>query len=226
MSAVYGKNGEFLLSKVNKCAQFRAFINESLRISCGVPDGVCHTNSRDYRCIKWTNCNVTNYKNNTSIKLKPVSKIVCEYTDSQFDFDAVLDDEDNTIVYDYIIKSNSWVQPNIAFQCIGNDKIWNLENDARDLNLNYWLKKDEKNNGEFVFRNNRNSVPFGVGGRDCLGQSLARKELLAFLGNLILKYKIEAENGDPASIDIKFGFGDLTRTVQPQIPVLISKRAY
>ena len=216
LSDVYGKNGEFVFSKVNKCPQFRAFTNESLRISCGVPDGVCRTNSKDYRCIKW-NCN----QNNSS---KPISKIACAYVDSQFDFDAILNDKDNTIMYDYVIKSNSWLQPNIAFMCIGNEKVWNLENDPRDLNLNYWLKKDENNNGKLIFRNNRNSVPFSVGGRDCLGQSLARKELQAFLGNLILKYKIEGQNDDPSSIDIKFGFGDLTRTVKPQIPVLISKR--
>ena len=39
---------------------------------------------------------------------------------------------------------------------------------------------------------NKNSVPIGVGNRDCAGQSLAMRQLFAFFGNLLLRYKIEA----------------------------------
>ena len=110
----------------------------------------------------------------------------------------------------------------------GNNKVWNLNNngnnsnDAMELNLNYWLKRNGKT-GKLAFKNNLNSVPFSVGNRDCLGQSLARKELLAFLSNLILNYKISPKNGDKKSINIKYKHGP-TFVVDPQIPVRIKKR--
>ena len=76
-----------------------------------------------------------------------------------------------------------------------------------------------------VFVNNKNSVPFSVGKkRDCPGQSLAIKQLYAFFGNLLFKYKISAQDNNPNGVNIEYVYGELALRVEPQIPVTIEKR--
>ena len=56
-----------------------------------------------------------------------------------------------------------------------------------------------------------------------IGQSLALKELEAFLGILILNYEIIAPNNDPKNMEIKHIFGGLSLLVEPT-PVQVRKR--
>ena len=218
---VYGINGNFTFDKVYQCVQLKAFVNETLRIACPTPDGVGRCCDKELRCIKWY-C-----KKDKNVNMDKKFHILCDYSDSDaatVDFDTILNDKNNVVVYDYVFEANLSIQINMEYMMRWDKKIWNLDNDAKVLNLNYWLKKDGKT-GKLKFKHNSNSIPFSVGGnRDCLGQSLARKELLAFLANLILKYKIRAPNGDPSSIDLKYVNNGVTHFVQPQICVEISKR--
>ena len=96
-----------------------------------------------------------------------------------------------------------------------------------ELNLNNWLKNDDKNN-KLRFSNNDNAMEFGVhtshNSRQCIGKSLVEKELCAFFGNLLLKYKIIAPNNNPNDIMIEYAYRDLTNKVEPHVPVLIQKR--
>ena len=193
-------NIQFNLSKINLLHHFKAFIYEALRISCAFPDGFMRTCDKDIRCIK-----LKQNENN----------IICDYPDSNNWTKYKLEDN---IEYDYIIPKNSWIEINIAYLLKNNRNVWNLDNDPMTLNLNYWLKKDGK------FYNNQNIVPFGAGTRQCPGQVLAIKECFAFFGNLLSRYQIIAPNNDPNSINIKYTFGQLTSTVEPQIPVQVKKR--
>ena len=214
---------KFTFSKIYECVFLRAFVNEVLRIACGSPGGVPRTGTKHLRCIKWTTNNGETFD------------VICEEVDDgdddgdgdddnkKYDFDKIINNSKNKIIYDYIIEPSAPIESNLAYLCLSNKKAWNKESDPMDLNLNYWLKTNV-NSGKITFKNNVNSVPFSVGrNRDCLGQSLARKELLAFLANLILNYKIEAQNGDASSVNLKYKESG-TYTVDPEIPVRISKR--
>ena len=206
-----GNRFKFTFDKIQKCVFFRAFVNEVLRIACAIPNGLGRTASKHLRCIKWT-------KNNGK-----TFNVICEETDNKnYDFGEIVNNKKNKIVYDYVIEPFTAIKPNFAYLCLVNDKVWNKENSPMDLNLNYWLKRNA-NNGKVTFKNNLNSTPFSVGKRDCLGQSLARKELLAFLANLIVNYKIEAQNSDASSVNIRYKLAAVL-VVDPEIPVRISKR--
>ena len=207
---------QFTFGKMQECVLFRAFVNEALRIACAVPNGVTRAADKELRCIKWT-------KNNGQ-----TFDIICQESggrggNKKYDFNKILKNKKNQIVYDYIIEPFKSIEGNFAYLCLENKNSWNKDIDPMKLDLNYWLKKNEKS-GKISFKNNLNSMPFSVGGsRDCLGQSLARKELIAFLANLILNYQIEAQNGDSKSVNIQYKMG-ATFVVEPQIPVRIYKR--
>ena len=55
------------------------------------------------------------------------------------------------------------------------------------------------------------------------GQSLAMKEIEAFLANLILNYKIFSAYGNQ-DFEIKFSTANSVAFVDPQIPVRVEKR--
>ena len=121
------------------------------------------------------------------------------------------------IEYVYIIPKNSNIEINIAYML---SKIGGIDNNGcirSDINMNRWLKKDliSKESKEYL-------IPFGVGGRQCPGQTLSRKELYAIFANLLLKYKVLRNGNEP--INIKFTFGELTRRISPPIAVKIAKR--
>ena len=217
---MFGDNGKFSFLKINQCPQFRAFCNETIRIAVPTNDGVGHVTDKDLRLIK--------YESKQSNKKY---EIICDYADSnETNFNDIIANKNNVIINDYIIESDILIQPNMVYLQVGNDKIFsNKDNnyDIRKPNLKCWLKtsKDSKT-GEIkhTFHNNPHSVPFSVGARDCAGQSLARKELQAFLANLILKYQISAPNNDTKNFDFDFPFGTITNEITPQVPVEISKR--
>ena len=151
-------------------------------------------------------------------------EIKCDYVDSSIwksdEMKNIIDK--GNIVYDYIIQKGSNIEANIGYLTRYNKNIWNLHNDPIRMDLNYWLKFDEINKS-YKFVNNRNSIPFSVGGRACPGKGISYKAVEAFMGNFILKYQIIATK----SIDyknIKFTFGSITSLVDPQMPVSIKKR--
>lgn len=182
-------------------------------------------NGKDLRIIKFQSKKQTNTRANGNRNSVSQFEFICDFADSkQTDFDQIVKNTKTRIVYDYIIDGDANIQPNMAYLMLKKANIWNLSDNPVTLNLNYWLKKNDKTS-KLSFRSNNNSIPFSIGQRDCLGQTLARKELQAFLGNLILKYQIEAPNNDPCSLNIKYSFGELTFRVVPEIGVQISNRA-
>ena len=277
---------KFSLDKVNQCPQFRAFISETLRIACPLPDGVARTSSKPIRCVKFkpntntnTNTNTNNNanntdnrngksKNNNSKKNRQKKKdknskktqtdnsnsneyeIICDYVDSKIwakrENEILKSEWIKNNCYDYIIQPNTLIESNLSYLLQNKNDIWNKDNDPMCPNLNYWLKYQDNNNGyelesssdksrkdkkkrkrKLIYCKNNNSIPFSSGNRDCLGKTLAMKEISAFFGNIILNYQIIAPNNDPNSINIKYKtFGALTASVEPQIPVLVVKRQY
>ncbi|EPB80695.1 hypothetical protein ANCCEY_00263 [Ancylostoma ceylanicum] len=61
-----------------------------------------------------------------------------------------------------------------------------------------------------VDRLDQHVIPFGLGKRSCLGESLARAELYLIIGNLLQRYKISPADGLP-SRDPSNPFGLLRR---------------
>ena len=208
---------EFVLSKVNQCCYLRAFIYEALRLSVSLPNGLPRCSDKDIRIIK--------YKNN-------VCEIDCDYCDNKNKWESIKMKNKikkyknmNLIEYDYIIPKNSQIEANMTFMSMYDKNIWSLNgNDTKVPNLDYWLKYDKEKKDVKFKSNNKNMIVFSVGKRNCMGQSLAMKQLLLFFGNLILNYKILAPKNDPQSMDIRFYYFGLATSVEPQIPVQIEPR--
>lgn len=179
-------------------------MNETLRLAVTVPGGGVHCSDKDIRCVKFNNSkdwqvNIASNQEFWNKKLKMSSNNL------------------KNIECDYIIPKNWSIFGNQAYLQSHNDKMWNKhgKNNANTLDLGYWLDKTDKSNKKFNF-------PFSVGKRDCLGQSLARKELKMFLANLLLNYQIMAVDNDCDKIEFKFIYESTARF--EQIPVKIKKR--
>ena len=100
LSAVYGKDN-FSLSRVIECPQFRAFINESLRIASATPDGVARTClSNDLRCIKYID-NIDNIDNSTGDKTVIKYKYICDDVKSSVCKEIELKRDNNIIDIEY-----------------------------------------------------------------------------------------------------------------------------
>ena len=125
------------------------------------------------------------------------------------------------IEYDYIIEKNSLIYPNLSYLLLNDKNVWNKSDDGMDLHLDYWLTTDTKGNKIFV--NNKNSIPFSVGKRDCLGKLLAIKEMQAFFGNLLLQYQISKSHVED-DYKIHYRFGRFTSFVDPEMSVKVRKR--
>eukprot|EP01084_Bolivina_argentea_P024360 45402_1 len=69
------------------------------------------------------------------------------------------------------------------------------------VNLKNWLVKYE-NDDRYYFVKNDAFLGFGVGRRDCVGKSVAIKELYAMLGFIILNYKLSSDK--PIEVKRKF----------------------
>ena len=231
-------NNGFELSKVNQCPKFRAFIYEMLRIACALPQGIAHSHPKDLRCIKYQ------YKNDKGVF---ITDILCDDIDSpiwQSDkISNILNDKNNfKIEYDYCLPKNSLFTSNLGYLLKHKENVWKNSTDDPDLPcLENWLKEEKVNSNveslatstlsssegtRRIFVNNKKSIPFSVGKRDCLGQALAVKELYAFFGSLLLNYQIFPANKqhDPNKMDMRFKFGGFGLVIEPQIPVNIRKR--
>ena len=99
------------------------------------------------------------------------------------------------------------------------NKILDEENNS--IHLDYWLKDD--GNGNKKFKINDNFILFGVGKRDCVGQSLAIKAMYAVFGMMINKYKFKANNDDSNGMSIKQEWGVVMR-IDPPVGIMVEKR--
>ena len=77
-----------------------------------------------------------------------------------------------------------------------NKKVLNEENN--EIHLEYWLSEQ---GGKFQM--NDNFTLFGVGKRDCPGQSVAIKSMYSIFGLMINNYKFIAEHDAPDEMNIK-----------------------
>ena len=101
------------------------------------------------------------------------------------------------------------------------NKILKERND--EIHLEYWLKDDDDGNGNKKFKMNDNFVLFGVGKRNCVGQSLAMKAIYATFGLMINKYKFKPENNDTNGMDIKQEWS-IVLEIDPPIGIQVDKR--
>ena len=55
---------QFSLLRINQCPKLKAFINETLHITCTAPDGLGRVCPKNIRCVKY--CVINKYNNNNS----------------------------------------------------------------------------------------------------------------------------------------------------------------
>ena len=92
---------------------------------------------------------------------------------------------------EYLIPRNSIIVASQVGLCSNNVKsnidVWGK--DVNEFNVNRWLVNDK-------FQYNHNFPIFSFGRRDCPGRSLAMKDIILIVSNLILNYKFGAFNND------------------------------
>ena len=123
---------------------------------------------------------------------------------------------------DIIIPKNSIVSPNIAYANT-HSPYWssytktNPNNPYGGLNLDAWLQSDS--NGNKSFKINPNFVTFSVGKRNCIGMTLAIKEMQCFFAYIIMNYQLSWNYN--TKINDRWA---VIRTINPEIGMSISKR--
>ena len=125
-------------------------------------------------------------------------------------------------------NKNGYIIPKGATIVYLSDKMHHTKYDnsqwisfGNDVVMNNWLDSD----GKFV-KNKDQFFVFGHGRRDCVGQELAKKEILITLGYMLLKYKFEfADKGyaiNPDNVKIKRAATRGVIIMKPSIPVRLS----
>jgi len=90
----------------------------------------------------------------------------------------------------YIVPKHTTIIGNFGCMARNKDDKFNI------------LKWIDNETGNFNNNNDENLVTtFGFGKRDCVGKTLAIKELYLIIGMLIMKYKFQAPNKDIESFD-------------------------
>eukprot|EP01084_Bolivina_argentea_P182723 315402_1 len=121
----------------------------------------------------------------------------------------------------YKIPKNTIVMPNSEYIHIGGDKNehWKRINGDEIILENFLI--DDKDGLRFVV--NKSFIPFGVGQRDCVGRSLAMKEIQYTLGYLLMNYKVSLMNKDDKNVNISLRKGYTVDTcfLDPPIPIKI-----
>ena len=118
-------------------------------------------------------------------------------------------------MYEYVIDNDFFIEPNLLYNLRYNKQHWNII-DPNIFDVNRWIKHEK---GKKSFLNYDQFIPFSIGKRNCVGMSLAIKEISLILANLILKYKFDTKTKH----DIQFAFG-MNRSVYPQHPLIVSRR--
>ena len=193
---------EYISSNYSNCVKFRAFINESLRVTCVAPKAIPRRVSKP--CILKFNinkktgdcCDILFYseKDGDSTS-KEYSKEKREYT--------------------YKIEENFMIEQNLLYIMTYDKKIWG--NDPLKFDINNWI---DSKTGRFI--NRSESMPFSSGRRNCVGQTIAMKAIKIILSNLILNYIFEPKiKKDLDNIVFEFNF---TRHVLPEKALRIKRR--
>merc|ERR1712129_593155 len=104
------------------------------------------------------------------------------------------------------------------------DKYWRDQmDDPYKLNIDAWL--DE--NGKFKSKSGKlgpNMVSFGVGKRNCAGQSLAKRSLYSMFACLVLRYRFKLPDNLKAE-DVKMTQEYfITQRLKPQVGLVVEKR--
>ena len=123
--------------------------------------------------------------------------------------------------YNYIIGKNTNVEVNYEYIVVNDKNSWD-GCDSNDININFWLKKDS--NGKYIFKNNKNSIPFGIGLRLCVGKLYQMQTTIAWLTHLIVNYQFNHANNQT---DIKITYAKnqaFTTTLNESIPMLAKPR--
>eukprot|EP01083_Nonionella_stella_P261851 891019_1 len=125
-------------------------------------------------------------------------------------------DKDVTLKYNgetYFIPKNTGIYINTQYIHYGGF------NDSLELNLKNWI--DEKGK----FKMNSGFILFGMGKRNCVGQTLAMKELYYVLALLVLKYKLEVKDSNEMKKlkEMKQAWNFVT-VLEPEIGVNLTKR--
>ena len=88
------------------------------------------------------------------------------------------------------------------------------------------FKPDRFLNEDGTFRKDEHCIPFGVGKRLCLGQSLAEKEMFLFFTGLMQKFDINPDPNQPLpSYAIRDGIGRGTLRSAPSFNILLTYRS-
>ena len=122
---------------------------------------------------------------------------------------------------DIVIPKHSIILPNIPY-ANNHSKYWedfNNNNDSKygEIHLDAWLQTDK--NGHKVFHLNHHFVTFGIGKRNCIGMSLALREIKCFFAHTLLNYKFSSNNID--NFHDKWG---LVKMLEPPIGLTVHKR--
>jgi len=117
----------------------------------------------------------------------------------------------------YIIPKDSVVMANIEYLSFC-QKSWG--DDADKFSLDRWLTTNDDDKKQLKFVLNDNELAFSVGRRNCVGKSLALKNLEMAIANWVLNYSFQWNDKYPKKIDKKFGLIYELKS----IPLIISKR--
>ena len=91
----------------------------------------------------------------------------------------------------YLVPKHSVVHINSTL--MQNSNVYWKNPDKMDLN--HWLKDKDSKNCDFIKR--KQSMPFGVGVRACIGQNLANKILKVLFSNIFKNFEIRAPCANP-----------------------------
>ena len=86
-----------------------------------------------------------------------------------------------------LIMNVSGIHHNRKYWKLPNGNTLDNDSEMDNINLKFWLNND----GKFDKKRNSNSFfAFSFGKRDCVGQSLAMKQIYMVMGLLLMKYKV------------------------------------
>ncbi|KAF2074005.1 hypothetical protein CYY_004681 [Polysphondylium violaceum] len=110
----------------------------------------------------------------------------------------------------YLIPKDSQLIMNV-YGLATNAELWS---DPLIFNPNRWLSEDQE-------MSNYQYIPFGIGSRACIGSSLAKDEIFLGVGNLLLNYEIDSENGKPLTEKGNFGIALCSQPYQAKFTPLV-----
>ena len=124
--------------------------------------------------------------------------------------------------YEYVLCKDFNIEPNFLYVETCDKNVWSNGSDPSKFDVNRWVRF--VNNKPTYIEDNIDSMPFGTGKRDCVGQQLALRQLESVIANVVLNYKlrsVDAKSYDQFEIKYSRSF---IREVDPEIPIKIYPR--